>query len=61
MVHFIKNQEAQLFDLGIEEETLQKASLFSPTHLFLFLVETGGTDYSCPATVLWEDCGSVGC
>lgn len=52
MVHFIKNQESQLFDLGFEEEALQRALPPSTAHPFLFLAGMGGAGYSCPATAL---------
>lgn len=61
MVHFIENQKSQLFDLGFEEEALQKALPPSAAHPFLFLAGMGSAGYSCPATVLVEDCGSFGC
>lgn len=61
MVHFTENQESQLFDLGFEEEALQKALPPSAAHPFLFLAGVGGAGCSCSATVLVEDCGSFGC
>lgn len=57
---FVKNQESQLFDLGFEEEALQKDLSPSPAHPFLFLAGMGGAGYSCPATG-GEDCSSAGC